>query len=204
MMRQLIISCILVFAAMTAVVRAQSATDSLPLPVRASSLVLTVGGGYSRYMMPYEAPFTIDRNGAVLSARLLWHPDHRLRLGVESGWTRFYTYKRTDVETSFGTTDASLSLSAVPLLAVFSMQIHGAVTLFAGSGGYFVRSHAVSFGTTVDVTRFSQGWMAAVSWDYPVWPEFRPGLELTWYGATEFGDGVVTLQLRLPITLIRW
>ncbi len=171
---------------------------------RGSSLVLTLGIGYARYVMPYDAPFAIDRNGVVASGRLLWHPDHRLRFGVESGWTRFYTYELRGVETTFGATDASLSLSAVPLLAVFSMQIHDAITLFAGAGGYFVRSHATSFGTTVDVTRFSQGWMAAISWDYPLTEGVGVGTELKWYGATEFGDGVLALQLRVPLAVSGW
>lgn len=168
------------------------------------AIVATFAGGYARYIMPFDGGIDIDRDGAVLSARLLWYSDHRLRMGVESGWTRFYTYDLTDVETSFGRTDASLSLSAVPLLAVFSMAVGSAVVLYAGAGGYFVRSHATSFGTTVDVTRFSQGWMAAVSYDYTVAPVLRIGAELKWYGATEFGDGVVTMQLRVPITLMTW
>jgi hypothetical protein len=168
------------------------------------AVVATIGGGYARYITPYASGIEIDRTGATVSARLLWYPDHRLRMGVESGWTRFYSYDLKDVATSFGTTDASLSLSAIPLVAVFSMSLGGSVTLYAGAGGYFVRSHASSFGTTVDVTRFSQGWMAAISWDHRITEALRLGAELKWYGATEFGDGVVTLQLCVPITLMRW
>ncbi|MFZ1729472.1 MAG: hypothetical protein WBQ23_03900 [Bacteroidota bacterium] len=168
------------------------------------AIVATLAGGYARYIMPYDAGIDIDRDGAVVSARLLWYSDHRLRMGLESGWTRFYSYQLTDVETSFGRTDASLSLSAIPVLAVFSMAVGSAVVLYGGAGGYFVRSHATSFGTTVDVTRFSQGWMAAVSYDYTVAAALRIGAELKWYGATEFGDGVVTMQLRVPIVLMTW
>ncbi len=195
------IFCALILCAAAPGVRAQTLES-----VRGSNsdLVLTLAGGLARYVMPHEAPFEIDRNGAVFSARLLWHPDHRLCMGVESGWTRFYTYDRTAVETDFGVTDASLSLSAIPALAVFSMEIHRNITLYAGAGGYFVRSHATSFGTTVDVTRFSQGWMAAASWDYTLSGHLQIGMEMKWYGATEFGDGVVVAQLHVPVRLTNW
>jgi hypothetical protein len=167
------------------------------------TVMATFAGGYAHYIMPYPPGLEIDRRGWAFSARLLWHPDHRLRLGVESGWTTLYAYDLRDVETSFGRTDASLSLSAIPALVVFSMQVLGPVSLSAGVGGYFVRSHARSFGETVDVSRFSQGWMAAitVSRVLPFAPVF--GLELKWYGATEFGDGVLMGQLLIQLNLLR-
>lgn len=167
------------------------------------TVMATLAGGYAQYIMPYAPGLEIDRGGWAFSARLLWHPDHRLRLGVESGWTSLYSYDVRDVETSFGRTDASLSLSAIPALVVFSMQVLGPVSLSAGVGGYFVRSHARSFGETVDVSRFSQGWMGAVTVSrvLPFAPVF--GLELKWYGATEFGDGVLTAQLLVQLNVLR-
>lgn len=53
------------------------------------AVVATLGAGFTRYIVPYDAGVDIERSGASVSARLLWHPDHRLRIGVESGWTRF-------------------------------------------------------------------------------------------------------------------
>ncbi len=166
------------------------------------AIVAAISGGYAQYIMPYTPGVEIDRRGQAYSLRLLWYPDHRLRMGLESGWTTLYSYELKNVETSFGETDASLSLSAVPLLAVFSMQIIGPISLSAGVGGYIVRSHAKSFDVTVDITRFSQGWMGAVAWSRIL--SFGPhiGVELKWYGATEFGDGVLTLQLQAQISIL--
>jgi hypothetical protein len=168
------------------------------------ALVATIGGGLSEYVAPYDSPIGIERRGLAFTARICWHPDHRLRVGMESGWTRFYTYDLKDVETSFGRTDASLSLSAVPLLVVFSMPVLGSFTLSGGTGGYLVRSHATSFSKTVDVQRFSQGWMAAIAWGVPLSASIGVGAELKWYGASEFGDGVVAVQLQVPLVLHRW
>jgi hypothetical protein len=165
-------------------------------------ILLTAGGGYAHYVMPYPATRPIDREGYALSIRLSLHPGRRLRLGLESGWTTFYSYELDDVQTSFGTTDASLSLSAVPLLVVFSMPIIGSLTVHAGSGGYFVRSRARSFGESVDVVRFAQGWVVAASWDAPFFRSLRFGAEVKWYGATEFGDGALLLQLFVSAPLL--
>lgn len=168
------------------------------------AIVVTAGTGYSHYLYDVEAPTDIARSGMTANLRLMWHPDHRLRVGIESGWSRMYHYTVDRVETSFGSTDASLSLSAVPLLLVFSMPVLPSLELFAGTGGYFVRSHATSFGSTVDVTAFSQGWMAAAMWTAGEWKGFRFGTEVKWYGATQFDDGVFVVQLQCSADLLRW
>lgn len=168
------------------------------------AVVFEAGAGYALYLPPNETPVRIDRSGYAFSGRLMWHPDHRLRVGLESGWTTFYAYDLTDVETSFGVTDAELSLTAVPLLVVFSMPVWEGLELHAGTGGYLVHSHAVSFGHAVDVTAFSQGWMAAASYAMGNWLGVSWGTELKWYGATQFGDAVGMLQLRAGVPLLRW
>ena len=168
------------------------------------AVVATVAAGYTHYVNPYVTQIDINREGVAVSGRILWHPDNRLRIGLESGWTRFYSYNLVDVETSFGRTDASLSLSAVPMLLVFAMPVYGDFTIYGGTGGYLVHSRAESFGVTVDVDRFSQGWMAAAGWDAQTGSRYRLGVELKWYGATEFGDGVVALQMKMDFTLLDW
>ncbi|MDT8322555.1 MAG: hypothetical protein RRA94_00485, partial [Bacteroidota bacterium] len=168
------------------------------------AISLTAGAGYSHYLYDVEAPADIERSGMTANLRLMWHPDHRLRIGLESGWSRFYRYTVEQVQSSFGTTDASLSLSAVPLLVVFSMPVLPALEVFAGTGGYFVRSHATSFGSTVDVVAFSQGWMVAVAWTAGEWAGVRFATEMKWYGATQFEDGVLVLQLQGGMDLLRW
>lgn len=184
--------------------RAQPTHASEPVRDTTAAIVLSLGGGVSRYVMPQDASLRIGRDGVAFMLRLCLHTSRRLRVGVETGWTTFYSYDLEQVETTFGRTNASLTLSAVPVLAVFSMSIYGTLTLHAGTGGYFVRSHATSFGETVDVVRFAQGWMAALSWDVGVFRRTRVGAELKWYGATEFDDGVVLLQLRTSFPLLTW
>lgn len=84
------------------------------------------------------------------------------------------------------------------------MPVYASVSLHAGMGVYLVRSHARSFDESVDVSRYSPGWKAAISWDLPLMQSLRFGSKLKWYGACEFGDGVVAVQLQIPLVLHRW
>lgn len=46
--------------------------------------------------------------------------------------------------------------------------------------------------------------MAAATWDRAIASDYRLGLEVKWYGATEFGDGIVALQAQVQFTLMSW
>ncbi|MBL0177275.1 MAG: hypothetical protein IPP94_18855 [Ignavibacteria bacterium] len=178
--------------------RAQVARDS------SFAVVVTLGGGYSRYIAPYEEFYGISRDGAAGTLRLMWKPDHLLRVGLESGWTSMYSYTLKDVQTQFGKTDANLFLSAIPVLVVFSMEVARGVELFGGTGVYYVNLCTRSFGETVNVREFSQGWMLAASYSVPLSASFCLSLEAKWLGATQFGDAAVSTQLQARYRLLEW
>ena len=168
------------------------------------SVVAAAGGGYAQYVAPYDPAFDINRNGAALTLRVMWHPDHLLRVGLETGWSRMYAYTLKDVQTPFGPTQTSLGLSAIPMLLVFSMPVLPRVQLFGGTGVYYMNSRTRSFGTIVDVREFSQGWMLAGAYAFPVSRGADVSLELKWLGATQFEDAVLTLQVLGSLRLLEW
>jgi hypothetical protein len=165
------------------------------------SLVAYAGGGYSAYTAvinpPGNVPSSIQRGGLSGSLRVMWHPDHLLRVGIESGWTRFFSYSIS------GPANASLSLSAVPLLLVFSMPISEQINIFAGAGGYFVSSRLVA-ATTVSVTEFSQGWMLAGSYVLPLSNSLSIAGELKWYNASQFRDAALSAQCLVVWEFLTW
>src|SRR5689334_4548368 len=79
-----------------------SINSSIPDTIRSKgrgeyALVAYVGGGFSYYATTIDTPdgsqnVQINRRGFPNSLRLMWHPDHRLRMGIESGWIEFYGY----------------------------------------------------------------------------------------------------------------
>jgi hypothetical protein len=184
-----------------------AADSSLAPPPHAGrgtySLVVYAGIGWSYYLNSVGIPTgmqstQINRSGLPATLRVMWHPDHKLRLGLESGWLPMYTYTSHNA-----TSEGRVSLSAVPLLIVWSMPVGRHLNLFAGTGYYMINSQLEYEGTTNTKTN-SLGWMAAASYIYPINKQVGLAAEVKWMNAVETADGIMTLQLQLVWTPLRW
>lgn len=114
------------------------------------NLVITVGGGISYYPKHIGIPATLDQTnngrwGVPLTIRAMWYPDHRLRAGIETGWTTLYSYRgRVNGER------ARVYVSGVPMLLVFSMplawlsgterSLTRRLAITGGTGAYLINS----------------------------------------------------------------
>ena len=67
--------------------------------------------------------------------RIMWHPDHLLRVGLETGWNTFYSYHVKN-----GATTGKVVVRATPIMLVFSMPVAKRINVFAGAGSYLVTS----------------------------------------------------------------
>lgn len=165
------------------------------------ALVVSGGGGLSVYVAainpPADIPSTVRRGGLSGSLRVMWYPDHLLRVGIESGWTRFFSYSLKKGS------EGNLYLSAIPLLLVFSMPVTSRLDLFLGAGGYWVFSD-LSYETTVHVTEFSQGWMLAGAYRFPLSHSLDLAAELKWFNASQFEDASMTVQAHLVWRAFEW
>jgi hypothetical protein len=165
------------------------------------ALVISAGGGYSLYAgdinPPQDIPSVVHRGGFSGSIRVMWYPDHLLRVGIESGWTRFFSY---GLQTN---PRSNLNLSAIPLLLVFSMPVGEHFNVFVGAGGYVVSSD-LDYKTIVRVDEFSQGWMLAGSYLFPVSRSLGIAAELKLFNASQFKDVSLTLQVHLVSRVLEW
>jgi hypothetical protein len=165
------------------------------------SLVAYVGGGYSRYAATPGGPapgvpFEVTKSGLAGTVRVMWVPDHLIRLGLETGWTTFYSYK-------FGAqNEGEMSLSGVPVIAVWSMNVLQ-VDLFAGAGYYRLNSN-LDYQSTVNASTWSLGWLAAASYTHPLTERLGVAGELKWMNAVESHDAVVTIQVQLVWKFLEW
>ncbi|HEX2617303.1 MAG TPA: hypothetical protein VHL57_07150, partial [Flavobacteriales bacterium] len=163
-LRLLLGACVLPLA-----VRAQQEPSTLvadTLPAGIYAVVVQVGGGASLYPGPMGTPTHLSTQAHALgwsgSVRVMWHPDHRLRVGIESGRVDLYRY------TIDGPGEAgSVRLTAVPLLLMWSMPITKHVALYAGYGTYLLQSELDYFGR-VRSQKFSLGYAAALSYVRPL------------------------------------
>lgn len=160
-------------------------------------------GGPGYYVSNKGAPPFLTRNisnlSHVASVRIMWHPDHLLHLGLETGQLTFYTYKFRDS----ANTEGSVRLSAIPVLVEYNMAVTKRLNLFAGTGVYFLRTNLDYRGKTTS-QKLSIGWMAAGSYIHPLSANVGLGTEIKWMNAAETSNGILSVQLQLVWKFLNW
>ncbi|HEU4902904.1 MAG TPA: hypothetical protein VFT06_08930, partial [Flavisolibacter sp.] len=120
-------------------------------------------GGPGYYVSNKGAPPFLSRNisnlSHVASFRIMWHPDHLLHVGLETGHLTFYSYRFRDSANTEGT----VRLSAIPVLVEYNMAVTKRLNLFEGTGVYFLRNNLDYRGKTTS-QKLRIGWMSAGSY----------------------------------------
>ena len=191
----------------------QAQADSTDTKRGPYAVVITVGGGLSYYSTYLGVPSTlqeptVNRFGTPVTLRAMWYPDHRLRLGLETGVVPMYSYKGT-----VSGEQARVGVAAIPVLLVFSMplawlsgterSLARRLAVSGGSGAYILKSN-LDYAGTVNTNRLSVGWMMAGSYTQPIGRRFRVATELKWYNVTATEDAVFTAQLQLVWRAFSW
>ena len=203
-MRSPAIDTLLFCAALTSAqaMHAQESGTTNSTRAQERALVLYAGGGMSHYPGTPGVPAHMDTRitswAPSGTARLMWHPGHRLHVGLESGWTPVYSYS-IDGPGATG----SVHLDAVPLLLVWSMPLTERISLFAGYGTYRLTTTLDYLGST-RTSMFSMGYSAALSYVHPVSQRLGIDMELKWFNAGETRHTVLAAQLQLVWKLHTW
>ncbi|RYF68181.1 MAG: hypothetical protein EOO39_19885, partial [Cytophagaceae bacterium] len=166
-------------------------------------LLVYASTGTSIYSAPVRTPGSLtderlNRFGAPISLRVMWQTDHRLRLGVETGFVGMYNYSgRANDQT------AQVRVSAIPILAVFSMSVVKRFALYAGTGPYLINSH-LDYGGVTRGSTFSIGWMAAGTYTQPITKNLGIAAEVKWYDASQTEDACLIAQATLVWRALTW
>ena len=170
--------------------------------VRSKKIVLALGGGPSHFIgepgVPRHLLTRIDPIGAAWSARIMWHPEHRLRIGFESGHVHLYSYSIEEPGV-----EGSVRLTGIPLLLQWSMPIGERFEVLAGYGTYRLTSELDYLGK-VRSSFYSQGYAAAVACKLPLTDELGLAMELKWMNAFVTRHHMIALLFRLDIDLHEW
>jgi hypothetical protein len=165
------------------------------------SLNVFAGGGVSFYVGNPGSPSGLksqtSQTHAIGTLRVMWYPDHLLRIGVETGITDFYSYTFHD------SLSGSLVVQAVPLLLVFSMPVTKRINVYMAPGGYFITSKLGYNGNAKSGT-FSLGWMVAGSYEYPVNDQLGIAGEVKLLDAFETRDASLSVQIQLRWKFMEW
>lgn len=167
------------------------------------ALVAYISGGPGYFISNDGAPSYLNPNqvkfNPVTTIRIMWHPDHLLKVGLESGFINFYAYNLTDSAGNKG----KIALDAIPLLLEWSMSVTKRFNIFAGSGAYLLNTHLNYLGKT-NSKKISVGWMAAASYILPLSKNTGLGAEAKWLYAAETVKGTLCLQLQFVWKFLKW
>lgn len=182
---------------------AQSTVKADTLVKRKSSFILYVGGGFASYIANINPQSgvgvqNVSKTSAAGTFRLMWHPAYRLWLGVESGYTNFFSY-----ELKNGTQTGKVSLHAIPILIVWSMPVIKRISIFAGIGSYLLISD-LKYNGNVHSKFFSLGSDIAILYTQPVSTRFGLAAEAKWMNAFETRDNMLGLQVQMVWKFIKF
>ena len=163
---------------------------------RKKSLVVYVGGGLADYLAPIKIQpvnlqNNITRTSATGTIRIMWHPGFRLNLGIESGYSNFYSYRVKNNGVA-----GKLSLHAVPLLVVWSMPILKRVNIFYGLGSYLLTTD-LNYEGVVKSKNVSLGSNIALSYTQPVSKKLGIAAEAKWMNAFVTKDNLLSVEVQL-------
>ena len=189
----------------TAIVKTK---DSIEVNVQQKgqyAFILYAGGGWFSYVGPIGSPgiasnTSVTRSHPTGTVRIMWHPDHRLRFGIESGYTNFYTYT---VKDSGSGAPGKVNLTGIPILFVWSMALTKRLNIFAGIGAYKLTTD-LNYKGNVTSTSFSLGVNASVNYVQPISPKLGIGAELKWTDATQTKDYGMSAQILLVWKFLEW
>lgn len=127
---------------------------------------LTIGVGWTHYIntlvIGKEDAYT---NSAGVSFKFFWEPEHRLSLGLETGFYRLYKVKSktyTDIP-------GQVTMSAVPLLLTVRMRIVDRFYLSAGAGLAMMFNKVTGIGNKINSNVLSlSNYQFSGSYIYPL------------------------------------
>ncbi|MFZ4521794.1 MAG: outer membrane protein [Bacteroidales bacterium] len=160
---------------------------------------LAIGLGWVHYINTLDIGADLATiNSPGLSLRFFWEPEHRLSLGLETGFYRLYKVKSgTDAPTS-----GFATMSAMPLLLAARMRIVDRFYLSAGAGLAAMFNKVSGIDHTISSTIISfSNFQFSASYIYPLSKHWQVGGELKFlnYGKTD--DWIYSLQVFCAVRL---
>jgi hypothetical protein len=172
-------------------------TDSVK--VKRNHYSLAVGIGWAHYINSLEiGKDNATINSAGLSLKFFWEPEHRLSLGLESGFYRLYKVKsKTDTDLQ-----GQATMSAMPLLLVVRMRIIDHFYLSAGGGLAVMFNKVTGINDKVNSNILSlSNYQFSGSYLYPLAKHWQVGGEFKVLNFGKASDWMYTLQAVCAVRL---
>jgi hypothetical protein len=160
--------------------------------VRLNHYTFTIGAGWTHYINNLEnGDQKIQNNFAGVSFKFFWEPEHRLSLGLESGYYKlFKVTNQINADTS-----VQIDRAVVPLLLLVRMRIVDNVYLGAGMGIAIITNTASGVSQKiVTKTNSLSNFELSGSYIYPLSKHWRVGGEFKGFHFGSLNDWMYSIQ----------
>ena len=160
--------------------------------VRLNHYSFTIGAGWTHYINNLENYDQNMKNDfAGVSFKFFWEPEHRLSLGLETGYYKLFKItNQVNQDTS-----VQIDRSLVPLLLLVRMRIVKNVYLGAGMGISFITNKVSGAGQEIKTTMNSlANFELSGSYIYPLSKHWLVGGELKVFHSGTLEDWIYSVQ----------
>jgi len=181
---------ILIFVSFFGIAVHSQKNDSLT--VKRNHYSLSLGTGWSHYINSLEIGKDEARiNSLGVSLKFFWEPEHRLSLGLETGFYRLYRVSSK----SYSDISGQASMSAIPFLLTVRMRVVDHLYLSTGAGLALMLNKVSGIGQSVNSTIWSlSNYQFSASYLYPVSKFWGVGGEFKMLNFGKADDWVYSFQ----------
>ena len=159
----------------------------------ARGVSITVGTGMSHYINTLQDDpqrTALRQNFSCSSFRFMWEPEHRLSLGIETGYYKIY-----EVQLSDSKQVNTASLSVIPILFRVQMRVFKRFYASAATGISIHHSLVNALGNQSDSeTMGFSNLQFSVGYIYPITKQFGLGLETKFLSENKTEDMVLSFE----------
>ncbi len=170
------------------------------------SLKFIFGAGYGYYFNTIK---TIRGEKFInvrpsFSGKLMWQPEYRVRIGIESGYYEFYSDSR--IESGNNREKYTAKLNVVPLFLSFAMKMAKHIDINFATGGALLNFRVISGSPTAGMVRGEtlslSDFAGGVTWHTKLGSRFEAGSEIKYLYLGKTGDSHLSMFLNLGYKII--
>jgi hypothetical protein len=172
------------------------------------SIKLILGGGMGHFFNTFTNVLDEDVHNDLPSfcGKILWQPEYRLSLGLESGY--YFMYSTTRIQTDTGSEKLTTRLKVVPIFLSLSLKIFNHLDINFGTGWadmiYTVnpaQSKAEKvIGTVYSMSNYTTGF----TYSYQIGKKLSLGAEFKYLYLRKTDDRHVSLLLNISYKILSW
>jgi len=172
------------------------------------SLKLVLGGGYGNYFNTFTnvSDQEVVNNRPSFCGKLLWQPEYRLRIGIESGY--YMIYSTTRIETNNGTKKLTTNLSVIPIFLSLSMKVVNHLELNFATGLadmiYTININKSKTDKVVGHTFSMSNYATGFTYTIPLGKKIELGAEFKYMNLGKTEDSHISGLITISYKIFNW